>query len=98
MRSLNDTGLGSRWVMRLAILEMLLGVLILYWDFSRGVHDQSSLGEVFFFWSALAAIFCFLIPGLLLLVRHPVRWVLQPLPALLLVLVVTFYTRGLMTK
>ncbi len=67
----------------LASIEILLGALILYWGLIYGVHDQSSLGSVFFLWGTAAALVGFLIPGLLLFVHHPMRWLLQTLPLLL---------------
>lgn len=78
-----------RRALRLAVAEILVGALVLSWCVTQGGHDESSLGELFFFWGTLAGVFGLLIPGsLLLFVRHPVRWILQPVTALLVLFVV----------
>jgi hypothetical protein len=79
----------------LALFEILCGAHFLFWAFTRGVYDESSLGTVFFLWGSLGALFGLVIPGLLLLVRHPIRWALQPLAALVSLWMVPWFFASL---
>jgi len=71
-----------------ACTEITLGSAALYWESTVGVRDQTSPGELFFFWGSLAALFGLVLPGLLLLPRSKSFWGCQLVPALLLVYVV----------
>jgi hypothetical protein len=81
-------------IIALALVEILPGVWFLHWALTRGVYDESSLGTVVFLWGSVVALCGLVIPGLLLLVRSPIRWVLQPLPALVLLLLALWLATG----
>jgi hypothetical protein len=74
-RGASRTNLG---VLVLAVVEITLGAVTLYWCFAHGVHDDSSMGGFVFLWGTVAGLFALLIPGLLLLTRGSMRFAGQP--------------------
>jgi len=87
---------GARTATVLALVEIVAGASVLCWIFTQGVYDESSLGTLFFLWGAIAALFGLLVPGVVLLVPSRVRWWLQPLPALLAVVIATTLLSGVL--
>jgi hypothetical protein len=43
--------------------QLGLGLIILGWMFAFGVHDESSLGEVFFLWGSLLTLLILVLPA-----------------------------------
>lgn len=75
----------------LGISEVSLGILVLYWQFTIGVYDESSLGTVVFLWGSLAALFGLVLPGGLLLFGSRAFWGCQLVPLVLALLVASRY-------
>jgi len=57
----------------LAIVRLCLGLVVLWWMIAYGVHDESSLGTVFFTCGSLLALLLLVAPAVVTLIRAPRR-------------------------
>jgi hypothetical protein len=72
----------------LAILEIVSGLSIACWGSYASLMSDGSLAGIGALIALVVGILCLFIPGVLLLRSHPLRWVSQILPALVLVWIV----------
>ena len=77
----------------LAGAELVAAGVVLYWAVDQ-FYERHSLSMVALVVGTVAGVCGLLIPGLLLLVRGWVRWVLQPLPVMFVVLLVALMRDG----
>ena len=56
----------TAWLV-VGVAQLGLGLMVLWWLFSFGLHDDSSMGEVFFMWGLLLALLILVVPGAVML-------------------------------
>jgi len=57
----------ARWKLAGALVWLLPGIAFVVYAVMFGFRDQSSLGEVFWFWGSVLSLICSVIPGVLVL-------------------------------